>query len=174
MTGGNVFGLETAATWQSLFWQGELYHYTVERRGLSDVDFDGVYGQFSWTLTGEFHVYNPQAAAYYRITPKNPFSLSGGSWGAWELAGRMSYVNLNDNFVSGKALTSQPDAVNGSKQLGFTFGVNWYPNDLIRLMLDYNHDIIDKANGTAVKGAPLGAPIGAKVDAIALRTQVAF
>jgi hypothetical protein len=52
--------------------------------------------------------------------------------------------------------------------------VNWYPNDLIRFILDYEHIIYSKANGTAVTGAPLGTPVGSSLDAIALRAQVAY
>jgi phosphate-selective porin len=64
--------------------------------------------------------------------------------------------------------------VDGGSQRGITAGLNWYPNDLIRFMLDYNHINYDKENGTKVTGANLGVPIGAKFDAIAFRGQVAF
>ncbi|MDR3513076.1 MAG: porin [Caulobacteraceae bacterium] len=174
VTGAYVFDAETAATWRNLFWQGEYYHYEIERRGLSTAAFDGAYGQVSWTLTGETHRYNPQAASYFRISPTHAFSLAHGGWGAWELAARVSYVDLDSNFRSGHALSAQPGAVDGGIQRGYSFGVNWYPNDLIRFLLDYEHVDYEKANGTAVAGAPLGAPVGAKLDSIALRAQVAY
>ena len=78
-TGGYVLDFETAATYGSFFWQGEYYRYQVDRRGLADANFDGAYGQVSYTLTGEHHVYNPQAGAYFRIVPKHPFSLQEGT-----------------------------------------------------------------------------------------------
>jgi phosphate-selective porin OprO and OprP len=174
VTKAYVLDLETAATYRNLFWQGEYYHYTIDRRGLPDVGFDGAYGQVSWTLTGEAHRYNPQAASYFRIVPAEPFSLKRGGWGAWELAARYSYVDLNDRFQSGEALSADPAAVDGGRQRAYSFGLNWYPNDLMRLMLDYNHVDYDKANGVAAKGLVLGVPIGAKIDAIALRVQVAY
>jgi phosphate-selective porin OprO/OprP len=174
VTHAYVYDLETAATWRSLFWQGEYYRYQVERRGLANADFDGGYGQVSWTLTGESHAYNPQAAAYFRINPKHPFSLTDGGWGAWEVAARLDYVDLNSRFTPGTALSANPSAIDGGTQHGLTLGLNWYPNDLVRVLLDYNHIDYDKANGTAVKGAPLGAAVGAKFDAISLRAQVAY
>jgi phosphate-selective porin OprO and OprP len=174
VTGGYVLDLETAAAWKGLFWQGEYYKYDIDRLGLPHNRFDGYYGQLAYTLTGETHRYNPQAAAYYRIFPSHPFNISQGDWGAWEIAGRFSYVDLNSNFIDTKSLSSQLDAVDGGKQTGASFALNWYPNDIIRFMLDYDHVDYKKANGTAVTGAALGAPVGAKFDSVSLRSQVVF
>jgi len=174
VTGGYVLDLETAAAWRSLFWQGEYYHYSVERAGLADANFDGGYGQVAWTLTGETHPYNPQAGSYFRISPAHPFSLKDGGWGAWEIAGRISYVNLVSNFVSGEALSADPAAVDGGKQTAYSLGINWYPNDLVRFMVDYSHVDYQKINGVAASGLPLGTGIGASFDAISFRAQVAY
>jgi phosphate-selective porin OprO and OprP len=174
VTGGKVYNAEAAATWQNLMVQGEYFHYTLERRGLADNKFDGGYVQASWVLTGEQHNYDKTVAAYTGINPARPFSLSVGGIGAWELAARVSYVNLTDAFVAGRSLASQPDAVNGGQQTSYTFGLNWYPNSLLRFFLDYIHTDLKKANGTAVAGAPLGAPVGARADAIAFRTQFIY
>ncbi|MGH6957274.1 MAG: OprO/OprP family phosphate-selective porin [Caulobacteraceae bacterium] len=172
--GALVIDLESAATWNSLFWQGEYYRYRVDRRGLPSADFDGGYGEVSWTLTGEAHPYNRQAGAYYRIAPARPFSLEHGGWGAWELAARISYADLTSGFVAGEALSANPGAVDGGRQTAVTLGLNWYPDDFVRFLVDYNHVDVAKANGAAVKGAPLGAPVGASFDALSLRAQVAF
>ena len=174
VTGGHVIDFETAATLGPLFWQGEYYKYEVDHRGVRDANFDGGYGQVSWTMTGEARVYNPQAGSYFRIVPKHAFSLADGNWGAWEIAGRFSYVNLNSNFTSGTALSTNPSAVDGGLQRSYSLGLNWYPNDIVRFLLDYNHLDYDKANGAAVKGAALGTPIGASFDAVSFRAQVAY
>jgi phosphate-selective porin len=55
----------------------------------------------------------------------------------------------------------------GGKQTVYTLGINWYPNDNLRFMLDYLHGVIDRTeagNGGAV-------PI---CTSKALRTQFAF
>ncbi len=169
-----VLDLETAATYRNVFWQGEYYRYQVNRTGLLDARFSGGYGQIAWTLTGESHRYNPPTATYGRISPAHPFSLRDGGWGAWELAGRVSYVDLNSHFQPGTVLSADPAAVDGGRQRGYTLGLNWYPNDLVRLLLDYNHVAYDKANGGVVKGLALGDPVGAKLDAVSLRVQVSY
>ncbi len=174
VTGGYVIDLETAATWRNLFWQGEYYHYWVDRAGLPNASFNGAYGQLSWTITGEAHGYNPQSGAYFRILPRAPFSLKEGGWGAWEVAARFSYVNLDSNYIAGELQSDTPDAVVGGRQYGYTLGLNWYPNDLIRLELEFNHVDFQKSNAAVVTGVPPGAPIGATINAVALRTQVAY
>ncbi len=174
VTGGYVLDFETAATYGHFFWQGEYYRYQVDRRGLATANFDGGYGQVSWTLTGESHAYNPQAGSYFRIMPKHPFSLSRGDWGAWEVAARASYVDLNSNFISGTALSANPTAIGGGLQRSYSLGLNWYPNDLVRFLLDFNRLDYDKTNGAAVKGAALGVPVGATFNALSLRAQVAY
>lgn len=174
VTGGSVYNLETAASWKGLFWQGEYYWYQVERQGLAANHFTGWYGQAAWTLTGETHTYNPQSGSYFRIYPSHPFSLAKGDLGAWEVAVRADYVNLNSRYTPGVALSAQPNAVLGGTQRGLSVGLNWYPNDLVRFLLDYNHIDYDKASGTKVTGVNLGDPVGTRFDAISLRAQVVY
>jgi phosphate-selective porin OprO/OprP len=169
VTGGTVFDLETAAGYKNFFWQGEYFHYALDRRGLQQANFDGGYGQVGWTLTGESRKYIKETGSYSSIIPDRPFSLAEGGWGAWELGARLSYIDLNDNFSAGLPFASQPGAVAGGKQTSFTLGLNWYVNSNIRFMLNYVHADIDKASLTAPTNS-----VGAKVDAIALRSQVAW
>ena len=173
-TGGFVYDLETAATYRGLMWQGEYHRYLVNRAGLPNADFSGWYGQVAWTFTGETHAYNEQAGSYFRIIPFHPFDLATHQWGAWEIAARLDYVDLDSHFIPGVALSADPAAVEGGTQRGLTIGLNWYPNDIIRFLLDYIHIDYDKENGTNVTGAPLGVPVGAEFNAIALRSQFAF
>jgi phosphate-selective porin OprO/OprP len=59
-----------------------------------------------------------RAGAYSGVVPDNPFSWAKGGWGAWEIAGRYSVIDLNDRlgFVDGVA---------GGKQTIYTAGLNW-------------------------------------------------
>jgi phosphate-selective porin OprO/OprP len=174
VSGGYIADFELAGNYGPLYWQGEYLHYSIDRDGLSTADFDGGYGEASYVLTGESHKYNKATGAYSGIIPAHAFSPSDGYWGAWEVAGRVSYVDLTSNFTPGKAIssTSQPGAVNGGEQIVYTAGLNWYPNSYMRFMLNYIHADFDKVNSGS--SGILGAPIGASLDAIALRTQVAW
>jgi phosphate-selective porin OprO and OprP len=165
VSGAQVYSAEAAATYGPLFFQGEYFWYDVARNnlpGLPSLKFDGGYAQASLVLTGETHPYIPAYAAYGGIIPANPFSPWGGGWGAWEIAGRVSTVSLND-------LLGTANGVAGGRQTIYTAGLNWYVNGNVRFMFDYLHGSIAKQVSPTNTG-----DAGAKFDAFAMRTQVAF
>jgi phosphate-selective porin OprO/OprP len=106
--------------------------------------------------------------------PRNPFHFGQSGWGAWELAARISYVDLNSNFTPGTALSSNLAAVDGGRQYGYWLGLNWYPTSLVRFMFDFGHVEFERANGAILPGVPLGAPVGATLNSISLRGQVVY
>src|SRR5262249_22448222 len=112
--------------------------------------------------TGESHKYNAASASYGGINPANPFSLSGGGWGAWEIAARYSTIDLNDRIASTVGIA-------GGQQNIYTVGLNWYATRNIRLMFNYLHgDVAKQISATNAGDA------GSKFDAFAMRPQVAF
>lgn len=170
VSAAQVYSAEAAATYGPLFFQGEYFWFNVERNaatglppiGAPNLKFEGGYAQASYVLTGETHTYNSGSAAYNGIAPANPFSLSGGGWGAWEIAGRYSTIDLNDRLA-------QANGVAGGRQTVYTLALNWYVNRNVRLMFDYLHgDVAKQVSPTNF------ADTGSKFDAFAMRTQVAF
>jgi phosphate-selective porin OprO/OprP len=165
VSGAQVYSGEAAATLGSLYLQGEYFWYNIDRNalpGLSSVKFQGGYAQAGYILTGETRSYNPGSASYGGVIPANPFSLTGGGWGAWEIAGRFSTVDLNDQLAAA-------NGVAGGRQNIYTLALNWYVNRNVRFMLDYLHGNIGK------QVSPTNAAdAGSKFDAFAMRTQVAF
>ena len=160
VSGAQVFSGEAAATYGSFFLQGEYFWYDVERGALPcpyNVKFDGGYAEASYVLTGEAHAYNPGNAAYTGITPADPFSPAEGNWGAWEIAGRISTVNLND-------LLATANGVAGGRQTVYTAGLNWYVNQNVRFVFNYMHGDITKQISATNSG-----DAGAKFDAHADR-----
>jgi phosphate-selective porin OprO/OprP len=165
VSGAQVYSAEIAGTYGPLFFQGEYFWYNIDRNAfapLPSLKFQGGYAQASYVLTGETHPYDPSSASYGGIAPANPFSLNGGGWGAWEIAGRYSTVDLNDAL-------GLPSGVAGGRQTVYTLALNWYVNRNIRFMFDYLHgDVTKQVSATNIGDA------GAKFDAFAMRTQVAF
>src|SRR6266403_743859 len=165
VSGAQVYSAEAAATYGPLFFQGEYFWYNVDRGnlpGLSSVKFNGGYAQVSWVLTGESHTYNSALAAYNGIEPLNPFSLTGGGWGAWEIAGRTSTIDLNDQLATANGVV-------GGRQTVYTAGLNWYVNRNVRFMFDYLHgDVARQLSAINTRDA------GSKFEAFAMRTQIAF
>ncbi len=165
VSGAQVYSVEAAGTYGSLYLQGEYFWFNVDRGalpGLSNVKFDGGYAEVGYVLTGESRKYNPATASYGGVKPAHPFSFTAGGWGAWELAARVSTIDLNDELA-------MANGVAGGRQTVYAAGLNWYINGNVRLMFDYLHgDISKQVSATNFGDA------GAKFDAFAMRTQIAF
>src|ERR1700694_2482802 len=165
VSGAQVYSVEAAGTYGPLFLQGEYFWYNVDRNAfapLPSVKFKGGYAEAAYVLTGEPRPYNSGSAAYGSIVPANPFSLSGGGWGAWEVAGRFSTIDLNDQLAAA-------NGVAGGRQTVYTLALNWYVNGNVRFMCDYLHgDVAKQVSPTNFVNA------GSKIDAFAMRTQVGF
>ncbi|KQY95204.1 hypothetical protein ASD21_07505 [Caulobacter sp. Root1455] len=171
-------GVEAAGQYKTLMIQAEYERIGIERRnpaaGVSDPHFDGWYVEGSWMLTGEKRRYNPNTFAFDAPSITHPFSPLTGAWGAFELAGRYSTVDLN--YQPG-ALGTAPgaSAVRGGEQTVVSGGVNWYLNSIVRFMLDYQDVKIDRLSPSATAYAtPVGAQIGQRYQVISLRSQMAF
>ena len=169
-SGAQVYSVEAAATYGPLILQGEYFWFNVDRGantglppiGAPSLRFQGGYAQAGYVLTGETHAYNPATASYSGIKPANPFSLAGGGWGAWEIAGRVSTIDLNNQLATATGIA-------GGRQTIYTAALNWYVNGNVRFMLDYLHGNVAK------QATPIStADVGSKFDAVAMRTQFAF
>ena len=123
--GVDVFGAELSTVVGPFSAQGEFLDSLVDVKGSGHENLWGAYGYASWFLTGESRAYDPKIGAFTRTSPKHPFSIGEGTWGAWELAGRYSYVTLND------------DTIRGGIESDVTAAVNWYLYGNFRIMFNY-------------------------------------
>lgn len=134
-----LIGLEAAFVYGPFRIQSEYTRAFVTRLGgVANPEFDGAYVQVSYFLTGEQRQYKRSAGTFSdRVKPFENFfrvrAEDGNVYtgiGAWELAYRCSYIDLNGVGVTGGNATDH------------TFGVNWYLNPYARLMFNYvNSDL---------------------------------
>lgn len=150
--------LEVAGMYGPFSFQSEFAKSTVSRKGDSDVNFNAMYAQIGYTLTGESRTYRGSDGEFKRLVPKNNFDLKKGGWGAWELAARYDQVDLEDKNVT------------GGEQKRITLGLNWYLNEDLRVMADYSraYDL----DGGALK--KLDGSYADDIDVYTIRTQWAF
>jgi phosphate-selective porin OprO/OprP len=128
--------------------------------------FSGGYVQLAYTLTGENRSYDRRlgtlAREYYGKS--GPYSdaylirddegyLHCGS-GAWEVAARYDYVNLNDGTGTGRIV--------GGIANGVTLGLNCYLNNNFNIMLDWVYDQRDDVPRNSAQGWVSG--IGTEVQ----------
>lgn len=93
--------------------------------------FGGAYASASWMLTGEEIGYNKAVGVPERIIPIHDFSTKAGTWGAWQLAARVSYLDLSDGPVDGGRMTES------------MIGLNWWWSRYLRWQLNYGYAIIE-------------------------------
>jgi len=132
-----------------------------------NLGFNGGYAEASWVITGEPRLYDPASAAFRRPVPEHQFSLKDGTWGAFELTARYSATNLNSKTSRGVPQNVTGGVFGGYQQI-FTFGLNWYPNNNYRFMLDYYISQIDKLNASGT------TQIGQNFQALLVRLQANY
>jgi phosphate-selective porin OprO/OprP len=118
-------GLEAA--WQSgpVSIQSEYIKTAVNGcQGQADVDFTGYYAYISYWLTGENNKYKPESGTFTFVKPSKKLGQNSG-WGAWQVALRLSQIDLNHKNINGGNLDSA------------TLALNWHVNDNMRLMLNF-------------------------------------
>jgi phosphate-selective porin OprO/OprP len=170
--GLQAIGLEGGASWRNVYAAGEWFRIDVSRTALGsarspfDPKFEGWYLQGAWTLTGERHAWSSANGGFTGIRPARPFDRAKGGWGAWEVAARYSVLDLNDR--AGVAGAPPPTGgVRGGEQKISSVGLNWYPNNAVRFLLDYQRVNVDRLSAA-------GASLDTDVDVISLRSQFAF
>lgn len=146
----NLVGLEAAGVWETAHWQAEFMLASVNRAGGDSVTFEGGSVQAGLVLTGESRGYDRAAGVLGRVVPTNPFK-PGSGWGAWELAGRWSYLNLNSGSVQGGRLHD------------LTAGLNWYLNGHTKVQFNRVQALLDNPT--------FG---GSSAAVYSIRTQVDF
>jgi len=155
----HLIGLEAAVVYGPFSVQSEYIIAPTNQIGTgADPVFTGFYVYASYFLTGESRSYDRKHGYFTRIHPNQNFLVVSGDgcticegWGAWELALRWSYLDLNDELVRGGRLHD------------LTFGINWYLNPYTRIMFNYIHAFLDD-------------PVfdDSDADIVAMRAQIDF
>jgi phosphate-selective porin OprO and OprP len=108
-----------------------------------------------WVLTGE-------KDSYQGVTPRHPFSIENGGWGAWQIVGRYARLNVDDaafpTFASVTASASRAEA--------WSVGLNWYLNTNLRANLSFSRTTFDGGSANSATQKP--------EEVLFTRVQLAF
>jgi phosphate-selective porin OprO/OprP len=153
--GSTLLAAEAGAVFGPLHVSGEWKQVWVTRVGRRDATAYGAYAQAGYFLTGESRAYKKSEGTWTRTTPKNSFDPGNDKWGAFEIAGRYSYLNLNNKDLD------------GGKEQNAAFAANWYLFSNVRLSANYVY-----ANVRST-GAHLGLE-GGDIHTVQARAQIEF
>lgn len=119
----NLFAFEGAVQFGRFIGQAEYFIASMNQIGGPSLGFRGAYGQVIYALNGDPRPYNRKQGVFGR--PKVDDAFDCGGSGAWELAARWSWMDLNDANISGGEMTT------------LTAGVNWHLNRRFKLQFNY-------------------------------------
>jgi len=157
----NLFGAEAALVFGPFSIQSEFIAadcQTGDDHALREPHFWGTTVQASYFLTGEHRAYKTSAGCFDRVKPRKNFREDGG-WGAWEIAGRWSYLDLNNGGLH----ANHPGTMSN-----WSVGLNWYLNPNVRIMWNYIRSNVDGTNFAAGNG------VNGDADIFMMRMQLDF
>lgn len=108
----DLFNLGLALVEGSISLQSEFTLSLVDGEMAEDPMFWGAYAEVSWWLTGENRRYLRGRGVFSRVVPKRRFDPEAGHWGALELAGRYSWLDLSNDGIRGGTLEEWSLALN--------------------------------------------------------------
>lgn len=116
-------GVELAGAWDAFSLQAEYQQVHLSREDFGALDFDSGYAQIAWTVSGEARPYRVDRGVFEGIRPKSNFGEGG--WGAFEVAGRYSTLDLSDGDVG------------GGRERNASAAMSWYLNPFLRVSANY-------------------------------------
>ena len=142
-----LFNVEAARQIGSFMLEGEYTTAFVHRvnGNLGTLRFDGWNIQARYLLTGEHHAYDVRDGNFGTVVPN-------AHYGAFEVAARYDFINLNNKDVQG-----------GSEH-DVSVGLNWFVNKQLRLSTNYIRASIHPNSSQAKRN----------LDIVAARLQVRF
>lgn len=200
------WGLEAAGNYDNFYAQAGYYGFDVERAPVaykvftsaltsathivqpSNNSLSGWYVQASWILTGEQKPYSVANGAFTAPKILHPFNFGEDSgWGAFELAGRFSELDLNShaldasNVITGWSGVSNRtytffNTERGGDQRILTAELNWYPNNFVKFGFAYQYVQVSRLQLPATV-TTAGAPVlptlngGQNFSTFAIRSQ---
>lgn len=143
--------------WNAL---GVLAEYTVSSQEISKGKENATLDNSAWQVAVSY-VLTGEEASFKGVNPRRPLNPAKGQWGAWEVAARLSGLNVD------KAAFPTFADPKKSAQATTTWGVdvNWYLSKNTKVAIDYEQSSFDDGAATGNRGDE---------KIIFVRTQVSF
>jgi phosphate-selective porin OprO/OprP len=120
------------------------------------------YVQATWLLTGE------DKPLENRVKPRANLSLTEGTWGAFELAARVAFLDTSDGEDAGVVLPTT-----NQRTTELTLGLNWWWTPNVCLRIDWERFRFDEDRPVKT-GATLADQLEDHQDVFYVRWQIDF
>jgi len=142
-----LIGLEKVFNYGPFQLTGEFQAIQLDRDAGSDLNFHGGYVYASYFLTGEHIPWSRSTGTLGRVKPFENFFLVRGDdcstkagLGAWQIAARYSWADLNSVDILGGTGES------------LTLGVNWHWSPYARMQFNWVHGTIEDSSAIGIGG----------------------
>ncbi|MBJ19373.1 MAG: hypothetical protein GY910_21070 [bacterium] len=153
--GATVIAAELALVTGPFSVQSEWKNGWFDNRDGENWQANSVYVEASYFLTGESRNYKTTSGSFGRVTPNRPFGLGKGGWGAFQIAARYSWIDLQD------------EGMNGGEERNITAALSWYLFSDLRLLFNYVYaDVADTGD--------LLSNVSSEIHAFQVRAQIEF
>lgn len=139
---------------------GFLGEYVLSKQNVSTAAVGADLTHHAWQTAASF-VLTGEDASYKGVKPKKPLNFKKGAWGALEVAARYNELRVDDDAFPTFAGT----AASARQARAFGGGFNWYLNDNVKLVADFEH--------TGFEGGVAGGNRHAE-NVVQTRLQLAF
>jgi phosphate-selective porin OprO/OprP len=130
----NEVSVESLWSHGAFLMSGDAALLAVDTQDVGNPHFWGAYVVASYVLTGEHRPYDKTVGYARRIMPR-------GRWGAWEVVGRYSHIDVADGKVDGGVFDRA------------TAGLTWWATRRWRLSVDYGFIDLDRTGTSGVTRA---------------------
>lgn len=203
-TGDTIFGVEAAGSFPGLYFAVEAQWLRARGHDAGSIatgldsfggtnmavvpvgnpSFFGGYAEIGYFLTGETRTL--RGGLWGRTRVRNP--LHRGGSGAFQIAARLDHLDLNDaglqagptnDFTTGATNLAALNTrlARGGSQTSLLLGLNWYPVDYVRFMLNYSRAMVEGGPFAALADPLSTEPVNQRdydVNVVAARMQVDF
>jgi phosphate-selective porin OprO/OprP len=125
-----MLGVEAYYRPGSLLFGTEYFVQHAKAPASGNPVFHGGDAVVSWLATGETRAYNTRGGFFNQVSPAR--TVFEGGPGAWELVGRVSFIDLEGG------------SIRGGRFWRVTPTVNWHLSDQLRLEVAYGYGVLDR------------------------------
>lgn len=118
---------------------GLLAEYTVSSQEITRGAEERNISNAAWQVVGSW-LLSDDVKSSSGVNPKQPFDPSAGTWGAFELVGRIGELRIDGAVFEGAAGTRLADPTSqAAKAQSAGIGVNWWVNRNLKWQLSYDY-----------------------------------
>ena len=142
----HLVGVETVYQYGPASFQSE-WMATIVDSPVGPIFYHGAYAQLGYRLTGEHRMYYKKIAALGNAVPYSdfiPLKRDGiAAWGAWEIAARLSFVELKNPASLAPYYITGTNASGNGTLTDTTAGLTWFLNTHLKVQFNWIHAMLN-------------------------------